>query len=40
MQLIKSAANGYLAGYNSGKAFALRQAAEDEKLAFRPPAVE
>jgi hypothetical protein len=40
MQLIKSAASGYLAGFNSGKAFASRQAAEDEKLAFTPPAAK
>lgn len=40
MQLIKSAASGYMAGYNSGKAFASREAAEDKKLAFTPPALE
>jgi hypothetical protein len=40
MQLIKSAASGYLAGYDSGKAFASREAAEDKKLAFAPPALE
>ena len=40
MQLIKSAASGYLAGYSSGKAFASRQAAENEKIAFTLPAVE
>jgi hypothetical protein len=32
--LIKSAANGYLAGLDSGKQFASRTAAEDGKLAF------
>lgn len=40
MQLIKSAAAGYLAGYNSGKAFASRQAAEGEKIAFTVQEVE
>jgi len=40
LQLIKSAASGYVAGYNSGKAFARRQAAEDEKMAFRVQEVE
>jgi len=40
MQLIKSAASGYMAGYNSGKAFASRQTDENKKLAFTPPALE
>ena len=40
LNLVKSAAAGYLAGYDSGKAFARRQAAEDEKVAFTPQAVE
>ena len=34
IQLIKSAANGYLAGFDSGKAFASRNAAEDGKIAY------
>jgi hypothetical protein len=34
MKLIKSAAAGYLAGVDSGKAFASRSSAEDEKIAF------
>ena len=40
MQLIKSAASGYMAGYNSGKAFASREADENKKLAFTPQALE
>ena len=40
MDLIKSAASGYLAGVKSGRAFASRQAAEDEKVAFTPLVVE
>jgi len=40
LQLIKSAASGYVAGYNSGKAFARRQAAENEKIALTQPGVE
>ena len=40
MNLIKSAANGYLAGYDSGKAFASRQTAEDEKFAYTPQVME
>jgi len=34
MELIKSAAAGYLAGVDSGKAFMSRIAAEDEKIAY------
>ena len=34
MRLIKSAASGYLAGVDSGKAFASRSSDQDEKIAF------
>ncbi len=34
MKLIKAAASGYLAGVDSGRAFASRSSAEDEKIAF------
>jgi hypothetical protein len=40
MKLIKSAASGYLAGVDSGKAFASRSSAGDEKIAFTLQAVE
>jgi hypothetical protein len=40
MKLIKSAAAGYLAGVNTGKAFASRSSAEDEKIAFTQQDVE
>jgi hypothetical protein len=34
MKLIKTAASGYLAGVDSGRAFASRSSDEDEKIAF------
>ena len=34
MKLIKAAASGYLAGVNTGRQFASRSSAEDEKIAF------
>jgi len=34
MKLIKSAASGYLAGMNSGRAFASRSSGEDSRFAF------
>ncbi len=40
MQLIKSAASGYLAGFNSGKAFASRSPSEAEKIAYTLESVE
>jgi hypothetical protein len=40
MQLIKSATNGYLAGFDSGKAFASRNAAEAGKIAYALPESE
>jgi hypothetical protein len=40
MQLIKSAAAGYLAGVDSGKAFMSRVAAEGEKIAYSLPELE
>jgi hypothetical protein len=37
LKLIRSAANGYLAGVDSGKQFASRTAAEDGKIALALP---
>ncbi len=40
MELIKSAASGYLAGVDTGRQFASRSSAEDEKIAFTLQDVE
>jgi hypothetical protein len=40
MKLIKSAANGYLAGVDSGRQFASRTSDEDAKLALTGPDLE